>query len=120
MGLLVPSLLLSGISMSNVYISISRDTSYVRFSPSNDEVIVRGTYSVSKDRTIDAPSLIQIPYSFTSNNHVGIGELIYLNLKSTYPEAVDILEDKYQYMTETEDQTVTDTTQQLTETEIGA
>jgi|694.fasta_scaffold29145_2 hypothetical protein len=120
MGLLVPSLVLNGISMCNVYVSISQDVSYVRFNPSNDEMTIGGTYSISKDRTIGSPSLIQIPYSFTSNNHTGTGELIYLKLKSIYPDAVDIREDKYQLLTETETEPEVDTSQLLTETEPEA
>jgi len=106
MGLLVPTLVLNGISLCNVYVSISRDVSHIHFNPSNDQIFITGTYSVYRDRNTGSESDIKIPYFLTSNNHISAGELIYTKLKSIYPEAVDIREDKYEQLIATDTEVV--------------
>jgi hypothetical protein len=91
MGILVPeSVLPSGIAISNVYMSFTSETIYVR--KNQTKYSISSWYRVYKDDTKQLDSNIRIPILCEVDDiSQGVYEILYDKLKEHYPDSFDVI-----------------------------
>ena len=95
MGLLVPEFTVSGVSISNVYVSLVNNNITVCVNPENRFYVIQGLYSVYKDRSRQYPALINKLFQVRTDDHTSsLFTLIYNQLKEEFPGSIDVIEDK--------------------------
>lgn len=94
MGLLVPEATLPmGITVSNVYISLSGEPINVQSIVRGNEYIVYSNYKIYKDVTKQPDTNIRLGISVeTSNINSGIYTILYDKIKTLYPGSTDVFD----------------------------
>jgi hypothetical protein len=103
MGLLVPEATLPmGITVSNVYISLSGETINVQPIIKGNLYIVYSNYKIYRDVTRQPDTNIRIGISVeTSNINSGIYTILYDKIKTLYPGSTDVIDPEVVIVTET-------------------
>jgi hypothetical protein len=92
MGILVPEANLPmGVTLSNVYMSFSKEVVYTVPNSTSNNYVINTYYKVYKDETKQPDTNIRIPISVQVNDiSVGVYTLLYENLKQLYPNSTDV------------------------------